>query len=73
MVFLPEASITVYALPTTPTAFRELLVLVIPGGEDWLGKRLVWNELTPVKPIRVGCAEVSPFSVDHRGLTKKES
>jgi hypothetical protein len=30
MAFLPEASITVYALPTTPTAFQELLVLVIP-------------------------------------------
>jgi ribonuclease Z len=65
MVSLPEASITVHALPQTLKALRELLALVIPGVEGWLGERLFWSELTPGKSIRVGDAEVTPFLVNH--------
>ncbi|MDQ3795526.1 MAG: MBL fold metallo-hydrolase, partial [Actinomycetota bacterium] len=65
MVSLPEASVTVHALPQTLAALRELLALVIPGVEDWLGGRLRWSELTPEKPTRAAGAEVTPFEVDH--------
>jgi ribonuclease Z len=61
----PEASVTVYALPETSTALRELLALTIPGIEDWLGDRLNWQEIAPEEPIPVGDAEVTPFPVDH--------
>ena len=37
MVPLPEASITVHALPTTLRVLRGILALVIPGVEGWLG------------------------------------
>jgi ribonuclease Z len=66
MAALPEASLTVHALPQTLEALRELLALVIPGVEGWLGERLAWSELAPGKSIRVGDdARVTPFSVDH--------
>ena len=65
MAALPEASITVHALPRTLKALRDLLALVIPGVEDWLGERLAWSELAPGRSIRVHDARVTPFSVDH--------
>ena len=65
MAALPEASITVHALPQTLEALRGLLALVIPGVEGWLGERLLWSELAPGKSIGVGDARVTPFSVDH--------
>jgi ribonuclease BN (tRNA processing enzyme) len=65
MVSLPKASITVHALPTTLTALRELLALMIPGVEGWIGERLDWSELAPGESIRVNAAEVTPFAVDH--------
>ncbi len=65
MVSLPEASITVHALPQTLKALRGLLALVIPGVESWLGERLDWSELAPGKPIRVHDVQVTPFMVDH--------
>ena len=65
MASLPEASLTIYALPGTLKALRELLALTIPGVEDWLGTRLGWQELTPEKPILLGNTEMMPFLVDH--------
>jgi ribonuclease BN (tRNA processing enzyme) len=65
MVSLPEARLTVYALPGTLGALRELLALTIPGIESWLGGRLGWRELAPGRPILAGNAEVTPFLVDH--------
>src|SRR3954447_17867041 len=65
MVSLPEARLTVYALPKTLGALRNLLALTIPGVEDWLGERLGWQELAPDGPIRAGDSEVTPFLVDH--------
>lgn len=65
LVPLPEASITVHAPPETLRALRDLLSLTIPGVEDWLGKRLRWDELAPGKATEAGNAEVTPFAVDH--------
>jgi ribonuclease BN (tRNA processing enzyme) len=65
MVSFPKASITVHALPQTLKALRELLALVIPGVEGWLGERLDWSELAPGKPILVHYGQVTPFTVDH--------
>jgi ribonuclease BN (tRNA processing enzyme) len=65
MASLPKASLTVYALPGTLKALRELLALTIPGVEDWLGARLGWREIAPEESILVGDAEVKPFLVDH--------
>jgi ribonuclease Z len=65
MASLPEASATIYALPGTLKALRELLALTIPGVEDWLGSRLGWRELAPGEPIPLGNAEIMPFLVDH--------
>ena len=65
MASLPEASLTIYALPGTLKALRELLALTIPGVEDWLGTRLGWRELAPEKPILLGNTEMMPFLVDH--------
>ena len=65
MVSLPEARLTVYALPKTLGALRNLLALTIPGVEDWLGERLGWQELALDGPIRAGDSEVTPFLVDH--------
>jgi ribonuclease Z len=65
MASLPEASLTIYALPGTLNALRELLALTIPGVEDWLGSRLGWRELAPEKPILLGNTEIMPFPVDH--------
>jgi ribonuclease Z len=65
MASFPEASVTVYALPETSTALRELLALTIPGVEDWLGERLGWRELAPGRPIPAENAQVTPFLVDH--------
>lgn len=62
---LPNAALTVHAPPETLRILHELLFLTIPGVEDWIGKRLRWNELTPGKPTRAGDAEVTPFGVDH--------
>jgi ribonuclease Z len=62
---LPKASLTIHAPPETLRALHDLLALTIPGVEDWLGGRLLWSELTPDKPARVGDAEVTPFEVDH--------
>lgn len=62
---LPEASLTIYALPGTLKALRELLALTIPGVEGWLGSRLGWRELAPEKPILLGNTEIMPFPVDH--------
>ena len=37
-----------------------------PRRRDWLGGRLLWNELDPhERPTRAGDAEVTPFEVDH--------
>lgn len=52
MVSLPEASITVHALPTTLTTLREFLALEITGVEGWLGERLGWSELTHFRASR---------------------
>jgi len=65
MASLPEASLTIYALPGTLKALRGLLALTIPGVEDWLGSRLGWRELEHEKPILLGNAEMMPFLVDH--------
>ena len=65
MASLPEASITIYALPETSRALKELLALTIPGVGDWLGDRLDWHELAPEKSIPAGNAEIVPFLVDH--------
>jgi ribonuclease Z len=65
MASLPEASLTIYAIPSTLKALREVLALTIPGVEDWLGSRLGWQELTPEKPILSGNTEMTPFLVDH--------
>jgi ribonuclease Z len=65
MATLPEASLTIYALPGTLKALRNLLSLTIPGVEDWLGDRLNWQELALEESILVGDAEVTPFLVDH--------
>jgi ribonuclease Z len=61
----PEASLTIYALPDTLQALRELLALTIPGVEDWLGSRLCWRELAPEEPILLGNTVLMPFLVDH--------
>jgi ribonuclease Z len=65
MASLPEAHLTVHALPGTLRALRELLALTIPGVEDWLGERLRWRELAPKSPIQAEDVEVMPFLVDH--------
>lgn len=65
LVPLPDASLTVHAPPETLQALHDLLSLTIPGVEDWLGKRLRWNALTPGKATGAGDAEVTPFEVDH--------
>jgi ribonuclease BN (tRNA processing enzyme) len=65
MASLPEAALTIYALPETMKALRELLALTIPGVEDWLGNRLIWRELAPGKPILLGNTEITAFLVDH--------
>jgi ribonuclease Z len=65
MASLPEASLTIYALPGTSKALRELLALTIPGVEDWLGSRLGWRNLASEKPILLGNTEIMPFLVDH--------
>ena len=65
MASLPEAHLTVHALPGTLRALRELVALTIPGVEDWLGERLRWRELAPKSPIQAGDVEVVPFLVDH--------
>jgi ribonuclease Z len=65
MVSLPGARLTVYALPGTLRALRNLLALTIPGVEGWLGRRLEWREVVPGSPILAGAAEVTPFLVDH--------
>jgi ribonuclease BN (tRNA processing enzyme) len=65
MASLPEASLTIYALPGTLKALRELLALTIPGVENWLGSRLGWRELAPEQPILSGNTEMTPFLVDY--------
>ena len=65
MASLPDAHLTVYALPETLRALRTLLALTIPGIEDWLGEGLRWRDLTPGSQIRAQDAEVTPFLVDH--------
>jgi ribonuclease Z len=65
LVALPEASLTVHATSETLQALRELLELTIPGVEGWLAERLRWAELNLGEPVRVGDADVTPFSVDH--------
>lgn len=65
MASLPEASLTIYALPGTLKTLKELLALTIPGVEDWLGNRLGWRELAPEKPVLLGNTEMMPFLVDH--------
>ena len=65
MASLPEASVTIYALPGTLKALKELLALTIPGVEGWLGARLGWRELAPEEPILLGNTEMVPFLVDH--------
>ena len=65
MASLPDASLTIHALPETSRALKELLALTIPGVEDWLGGRLGWREFAPEEPVPVGNAEVTPFLVDH--------
>jgi ribonuclease Z len=65
MASLPAAALTIYALPGTSQALRELLALTIPGVEDWLGSRLGWRELTPEEPILLGHTKMTPFLVDH--------
>jgi ribonuclease Z len=62
---VPEASITVHATPATLGSLRELLALTIPGVEYWLGKRLLWRELSPGKLVQAGDAELIPFEVNH--------
>jgi ribonuclease Z len=62
---LPEARITVHALPGTLGSLRELLGLTIPGVEGWLGERLHWRGLAAGEPVPAGDAEVTPFEVDH--------
>jgi ribonuclease Z len=65
MASLPKTSLSVHATPETLSALKELLGLIIPGVEDWLGKRLIWRELAPGKPVRADDAEVTPFEVNH--------
>ena len=62
---LPDAGLTVHALPGTLRALRGLLAINIPGVEDWMGERLRWNTLTPGEPTRAKDFEITPFEVDH--------
>jgi ribonuclease Z len=65
MAPLPEAHLTVHALPETLSALRDLLALTIPGVEGWLGNRLRWRELALEEPTSAGNTGVTPFAVDH--------
>jgi ribonuclease BN (tRNA processing enzyme) len=62
---LPDAGLTVHALPGTLRALRGLLALNIPGVEDWMGERLRWNTLTLGEPTLAKDFEIAPFKVDH--------
>jgi len=62
---LPDASLTVHALPGTLPALRELLSLTITGVEGWLGERLRWREIVPEKALEFEGSEVTAFGVDH--------
>jgi glyoxylase-like metal-dependent hydrolase (beta-lactamase superfamily II) len=50
---LPEDFLTVHATSGTLEALKELLNLIIPGVEGWLGERLRWAELMRGKPTTV--------------------
>ncbi len=65
LVPAPAASVTIYALPETLQATRQLLTLTIPGLEEWLGERLRWQALTAEHPLSIGDATITPFTVEH--------
>jgi glyoxylase-like metal-dependent hydrolase (beta-lactamase superfamily II) len=50
---LPEDFLTVHATSGTLEALKELLNLIIPGVEGWLGERLRWAEFMRGKPTTV--------------------
>lgn len=62
---VPEARLTIYALPATRQALRDMLAASIPGVEEWLGAALTWHALAPGQPVRAGSAVVTPFAVEH--------
>jgi hypothetical protein len=43
---VPEAFLTVHAMPATLGSLHDLLALTIPGVEDWLGDHLRWREIS---------------------------
>lgn len=62
---LPEAEVTVHALPETLAALHDLLATTIPGVEAWLGPRLRWSTLADLRPVRLDGLTVTPFAVEH--------
>ncbi len=62
---LPDAAVTIHALPETQQALHELLAVTIPGVEDWLGPRLRWRALSDGQPVVLGDLTVTPFTVEH--------
>lgn len=62
---LPQAEVTVHALPETIDALHTLLAATIPGVEDWLGMRLRWHTLEEGQPTDLGALHVIPFAVEH--------
>lgn len=62
---VPEADLTVHALPETLQSLHELLAVTIPGVEGWLGSRLHWHALNDGGAVAVGDLIVTPFAVEH--------
>lgn len=62
---MPASQVTVYATAPTTQALHELLLVTIPGVEDWLGARLRWCELVPEQPVCIGDLTLTPFEVEH--------
>ena len=65
MTAVPESQVTIYATAETIAAMHELLLVTIPGVEDWLGARLRWQELVPERAVAIGEVALTPFTVEH--------
>ena len=61
----PAARLTIHATEETLQVLRDLLALIIPGVEEWLGARLAWQALRPERATLIGDAQLTPFSVEH--------
>lgn len=62
---VPDAAVTIHALPETSQALHELLAVTIPGVEEWMGSRLRWESLHDGQAVGVGSLTVTPFAVEH--------